>query len=139
MYRITKEVSFCYGHRLMHHPGKCRHIHGHSARAVVTLESSSLNTQGMVCDFSDLASVTRHFVDSVLDHNFILHVDDPLVAVLTAMGERFLTVTEHPTAEYLARMIFEAIHAEGLPVVEVTLWETGSASASYRQSAHTCR
>lgn len=54
MYRITKNLSFCYGHRLMDHPSKCRHLHGHSARVAMTLESENLNEQDMVCDFSDI-------------------------------------------------------------------------------------
>ena len=42
MYRISKQISFCYGHRLLEHAGKCRHLHGHNARAVITLEAPDL-------------------------------------------------------------------------------------------------
>lgn len=45
--------------------------------------------------------------------------------------ERFFLVDEHPTAEFLARLIYEAIQKEGLNVTRVTLWETASASATY--------
>ena len=37
MYRVSKSVSFCYGHRLLNYQGKCQHLHGHNARAVITL------------------------------------------------------------------------------------------------------
>ena len=43
MYRVSKSVSFCYGHRLLNYQGKCRHLHGHNARAVITLESDRLD------------------------------------------------------------------------------------------------
>ncbi|MES9926921.1 MAG: 6-carboxytetrahydropterin synthase, partial [Candidatus Thiodiazotropha sp. 6PDIVS] len=39
MYTVTKEIHFCYGHRLLNHKGKCRHLHGHNATAVIHLES----------------------------------------------------------------------------------------------------
>jgi 6-pyruvoyltetrahydropterin/6-carboxytetrahydropterin synthase len=42
MYRVSKSVSFCYGHRLLNYQGKCQHLHGHNARAVITLESNEL-------------------------------------------------------------------------------------------------
>ncbi|MFM8331077.1 MAG: 6-pyruvoyl trahydropterin synthase family protein [Candidatus Methylumidiphilus sp.] len=133
MHAITKEIHFCYGHRLMRHAGKCRHLHGHSVKAAITLAAERLNDQGMVCDFADLAAATAEFTEAVLDHNFLLHQDDPLVPLLTQAGERFLALPEHPTAEYLAQLIYEAVKAKGLPVVEVTLWETASACARYRE------
>ena len=38
MFRVTREIFFCYGHRLLNYEGKCRHLHGHNGRAVITLE-----------------------------------------------------------------------------------------------------
>ena len=40
VYRVTKEIHFCYGHRLLDYAGKCRHLHGHNGKAVVTLEAA---------------------------------------------------------------------------------------------------
>jgi 6-pyruvoyltetrahydropterin/6-carboxytetrahydropterin synthase len=134
MYSITKEVYFCYGHRLMNHPGKCRHLHGHSVKAAITLEAEVLDGQGMVCDFADLAAVAAVFIEAELDHNCLLHRDDPLVPLLERAGERHLALPGHPTAEYLARLIHDFVKAQGLPVREVTLWETASANACYREA-----
>lgn len=131
MYTITKDIYFCYGHRLMHHPGKCRNLHGHSVKAAVTVASEELDASGMVCDFSDVSKAAARYIDEMLDHNLLLHRDDPLVSVLAEKKERFLLLDEHPTAEYLARLIYEAVKAEGLHVKQVTLWETTSAAATY--------
>ena len=30
VYLVTKEIRFCYGHRLLHYDGECRHLHGHN-------------------------------------------------------------------------------------------------------------
>jgi 6-pyruvoyltetrahydropterin/6-carboxytetrahydropterin synthase len=38
----------------------------------------------------------------------------------------------HPTAESLARLIFNYLHEQNFPVVEVTLWETESCYATFR-------
>lgn len=130
-YSITKEVRFCYGHRLLNHRGRCRHLHGHSARAVVTLAVTRLDPQGMVCDFADLKAVVAGFVRETLDHNLLLHEADPLVPLLREVGERFLTLPEPPTAEVLARLIYEHVKSQGYPVAEVALWETDSSCARY--------
>ena len=50
MYTVTQSVAFCYGHRLLHYEGKCRHLHGHNARAVITLEGNELDQRGMLYD-----------------------------------------------------------------------------------------
>ena len=41
MYRVTREIHFCYGHRLLNYDGKCRHLHGHNGKAVITLEAAA--------------------------------------------------------------------------------------------------
>jgi 6-pyruvoyltetrahydropterin/6-carboxytetrahydropterin synthase len=133
MYAITKEVYFCYGHRLMNHPGKCKHLHGHSVKAAITVASATLNSQGMVCDFADIAAAAHEFIETELDHNFLLHQDDPLVAILTQANERFLALPEHPTSEYLARLIYAFFQRKGFPVQNVALWETASSCAVYAE------
>lgn len=133
MYAITKEVYFCYGHRLMHHAGKCRHLHGHSVKASITLSQATLNSNAMVCDFADIRDCAEKYIDQQLDHNLLLHKDDPLIPLLTAQNERFLVLDEHPTAEVLSKMIFDYLKQQGLPVKQVVLWETASASACYQE------
>ncbi len=51
MFRVTREIAFCYGHRLLNYDGKCRHLHGHNGRAVITLEGPDLDPRGMLVDF----------------------------------------------------------------------------------------
>ena len=133
MFTITKEVYFCYGHRLMNHGGKCRNLHGHSVKAAISITHENLNDQSMVCDFSDVKDCVESYVNKQLDHNFLLHKDDPIIPALIQNNERFLVLDEHPTAEVLSKMIFKKVHTTGFHVTEVALWETASACASYRE------
>jgi 6-pyruvoyltetrahydropterin/6-carboxytetrahydropterin synthase len=132
MYSITKTISFCYGHRLMHHNGKCRHLHGHNARVVVRLEGAALNEQGMLMDFVEIKRSVKDWIDRELDHTLLLHRDDPVLPLLQHANERVRVMSEHPTAENIAKLIFEFAVQSGLPVTEVSLWETDTACASYR-------
>lgn len=88
----------------------------------------------MVCDFSELKAVVSGYVDQELDHNFLIHRDDPVRPLLEAAGERLLVIDEHPTAEVIAKMIFKRVKDEGYPVTQVTIQETVSAFASYAES-----
>ncbi|MDD1622186.1 MAG: 6-carboxytetrahydropterin synthase [Methylococcaceae bacterium] len=133
MFIITKEVYFCYGHRLMNHPGKCRNLHGHSVKASISIKQDALNQQGMVCDFADVKDCVDGFINRLLDHNFLLHKDDPIIPALIANNEQFLPLDEHPTAEVLAKMIYQHVKQQGFNVDQVVLWETASACACYRE------
>jgi 6-pyruvoyltetrahydropterin/6-carboxytetrahydropterin synthase len=133
MYSITKEIYFCYGHRLMNHRGKCRNLHGHSVKAAITINAEQLDTQGMVCDFADIGTCANDYIEQQLDHNFLLHKDDPIVPLLTQNNERFMVLDEHPTAEVLAKMIFQYIKGKGFNVTQVVLWETASSYACYQE------
>ncbi|MDH3899552.1 MAG: 6-carboxytetrahydropterin synthase [Gammaproteobacteria bacterium] len=134
MYRVSKSVSFCYGHRLINYSGKCQHLHGHNARAVITLESFSLDERGMVEDFSDLKQLVWDWLEQEIDHTLLLHRDDPVLPVLKGAGERIRAIDCNPTAENIARMIYDYVAGKGYPVTEVTLWETETSRASYRAS-----
>jgi 6-pyruvoyltetrahydropterin/6-carboxytetrahydropterin synthase len=131
MFRVTKELAFCFGHRLMNYNGKCRNLHGHNAKAVVTVASNELDDLGMVADFSALRKHIGDWVDRTLDHKMILFKGDPLVPVLREMGDPVLALDDHPTTENLAKLIFEFVEREGYPVVEVTLFETPTSYATY--------
>jgi 6-pyruvoyltetrahydropterin/6-carboxytetrahydropterin synthase len=131
MFSVTRELSFCYGHRLLAYDGKCRYLHGHNGRAVITLAAPSLDRLGMVLDFSRLKSVVGGWIDDNLDHRMLLHRDDPVLPILRQQGEPVYVLDVNPTAENIARLIFEFTAAQGFPVVEVKLWETDTCYATY--------
>jgi 6-pyruvoyltetrahydropterin/6-carboxytetrahydropterin synthase len=132
MYRVTREITFCYGHRLLNYQGKCRHLHGHNGKAVIALEAGELDARGMVMDFSEIKRVISDWIDSNLDHKMLLHRDDPVLPMLRAAGEPVFVMEVNPTAESIARLIFDFAAGRGFPVVEVRLWETETCYATYR-------
>jgi 6-pyruvoyltetrahydropterin/6-carboxytetrahydropterin synthase len=134
MYKVTKEMHFCYGHRLMQYEGKCRVPHGHNAKVAIDLMAEALDPLGMVIDFTDIKRVIQGWIDSTMDHRMVLRQDDPLAKLLQEMGEPCLIVKQNPTAESLARMIFDYAVSRGFPVVEVRFWETPDSYATYRQA-----
>ena len=132
MFQVTREIRFCYGHRLLHYDGKCKHLHGHNGRAVITLEAENLDALGMVIDFSTIKRVVSGWIDAQLDHRMILHKDDPALPFLQKQGEPFFLMDVNPTAENIAKLIFDFARSQGFPVVEVKLWETDDSFAVYR-------
>ena len=131
MYRVTRQIEFCYGHRLLDYDGKCRHLHGHNGLAVVTLEGPTLDARGMLVDFGDIKRTLQRWIDDELDHNMILRRDDPLLPLLQERGERVFVMDQNPTAENIARLIYDQGRSAGLPVVEVVLWETPNCFATF--------
>jgi 6-pyruvoyltetrahydropterin/6-carboxytetrahydropterin synthase len=133
MFKVTKIIEFCYGHRLLNYSGKCRHLHGHNARIEVDIELASLDGRGMVQDFSDIKRTLKEWVDATLDHRMVLCKDDPLAPVLRERNEVFVTMDENPTAENISRMIYREARARGIPVSAVRFWETPSSCAGYNE------
>jgi len=131
MYAVTKRIEFCYGHRLLDYNGVCAHPHGHNAVVEIEVSSNTLDARNMVVDFSEIRNVVKAWVDRELDHKMILRQDDPLVAALSALGEPMYLVDSNPTAERIARLIFDISRQHGLDVSRVTLWETPSSWATY--------
>jgi 6-pyruvoyltetrahydropterin/6-carboxytetrahydropterin synthase len=131
MYSVTKRIDFCYGHRLLEHDGVCKHVHGHNAVAEIEVRAETLDSRDMVVDFGDIKRLVKEWIDRELDHRMILRHDDPLVSALQALGEPVYLLDSNPTAERIARLLFDVSRERGLAVERVTLWETPSSWATY--------
>ena len=102
---IDKQFSFCYGHRVWSqelHPDfcekndtqcKCRHLHGHEGLVHVFLEGTKLE-RGMVTDFKHLGWL-KNFLDSNLDHKFVLDINDPIFCKLLNVTSNDGSVEAH--------------------------------------------
>jgi 6-pyruvoyltetrahydropterin/6-carboxytetrahydropterin synthase len=100
MWQIDKQFSFCYGHRVWSQQliedycaagdaqCKCRHLHGHEGLVHVFLEGNELE-RGMVTDFKHLGWM-KNFIDTWLDHKFIVDVNDPMFEQLVLTPWRTL-------------------------------------------------
>ena len=130
-HKVTKQIEFSYGHRLRNYDGKCQHVHGHNGVAEVELSSEELDDRGMVYDFGDLKDDVKGWIDEKMDHAMLVRHDDPLIEYLEETGEPYYVMQENPTAEAIAREIYEYAESQGHPVTSVRLWETGSSYATY--------
>ena len=133
MYSVTKVIHFCYGHRLLNYQGKCRYLHGHNGKVEIELTSERLDARGMVRDFEEIKWTIQRWIDETLDHTMLLRKDDPVVKLLRARGERLYLMATNPTAEAIAKLIFDYTRRAKFPVTSVRLWETDHSFATYRR------
>jgi 6-pyruvoyltetrahydropterin/6-carboxytetrahydropterin synthase len=121
IYTLTVKDHFDAAHYLYDYPGECRNLHGHTWDIEVSVESTQLCELGMVYDFAllkkDLKAVLARY-----DHKYLNEI------------EPFDNIS--PTAENLARIIFEELSAvitqEGVFVTEVAVWESPIAKLVYK-------
>jgi len=134
MYKVFKEIHFCYGHRLLDYDGPCMHPHGHNSRVEIHLMGDSLDKRHILYEFGDLKTIVGAWIDEKLDHKMLLRRDDPLVKPLQELGEPVYLFDTNPTAEAIAKLIYEYCEAQKLPIDEVRVWETQTSYAAYRRS-----
>lgn len=122
MFELEKSFSFEAGHALCHHDGKCRRPHGHSYLLTVHLRAQELISDGpkcnMVMDFSDLSVIVKKMIDTHLDHHWL---NDTLSS-------------DSPTAEFIARWIFNYLKPQIPLLIAISLHETASSKVVYRPS-----
>ena len=131
MYSVTRLIHFCYGHRLLNYAGKCRYLHGHNGRVEIELGSDRLDRRGMVRDFEEIKQTIQTWIDRELDHKMLLNRKDPAIPFLRKSSEPVFLMDENPTAEAIARLIFDYAASQGLPVTGVRMWETDRSFATY--------
>ncbi|MCW6039037.1 6-carboxytetrahydropterin synthase QueD [Spirulina subsalsa FACHB-351] len=117
---IYKEFRFEAAHRLPHHDGKCRRLHGHSWVGRVYVKGDRLipqgPKQGMIQDFGDLKAYLKPLVEEFLDHHYLNET----------------TGLESPTSEAIAQWVYERLEAAGLPGLHaVEIHETCTSAARF--------
>lgn len=138
--RVTKRLEIDAGHRLMGHEGRCSSAHGHRYAFEISCEAPGLDEVGRIVDFGVIKDRIGGWLAENLDHAFIAEQGDPVGVALEEQGQRIYWMGVPPTAENLARHVFEKA-ASLLPetgefeVVSVTCHETPSSSARYERRA----
>ena len=134
MYSVTKVIHFCYGHRLLNYAGKCRYLHGHNGKVEIEVSARTLDRRGMVRDFTEIKRTIQGWIDTNLDHKMVLCRKDPVLGVLRRQQEPLFVMDDNPTAEAIAKLIYDVAKRLGFPVTTVRLWETDHSFATYRPS-----
>ena len=130
-YRIKGE--FHAAHRLVNYKGNCSKIHGHTWKVEVVVSYNHEFTNGIGIDFKDLKGIVNEVLD-LFDHKLLLAAKDPLNSPLLVEYANVYFVTENPTAENLAKEIYDAIKevcVEELNIEKVILWETDKTAVEY--------
>ncbi len=94
---VSKEFQFHAAHKIDHHPGECRNLHGHTYTVVIEATGPIQlegDEAGMVMDFGDIKRLYNEIIHDVCDHAYLNDV--------------FAFPT---TAENLAAVFVERLHS----------------------------
>ena len=108
MYELTVRGEFESAHQIVGYEGKCRRLHGHNWSVEAVVKGRELDRLGMLIDFKVLKAALNAVLDE-FDHQYL--------------NELPAFESMNPTAENLARVIFERMSAS-------TIFERSSARMS---------
>lgn len=112
--RLDVEFHFAAAHRLPRYEGPCFRVHGHNYRFFVAVEGEVDPRSGMIADFGAIKTVVQEHVLARVDHR---NLND---------------VLENPTAENIARWIWETLEGRLPGLHEVRLFEIPDSCVTYR-------
>ena len=109
-YEVEVRVNFRYGHRLLPpYVGKCTQVHGEGGILILIFESNKLDENGMVLDFGVVKKDVKLFVDTKLDHTYLYKKGDEVGEFLKEKGYNIFEMEGNPTAENIAKIVYDAI------------------------------
>jgi len=115
--QIWKELTFEAAHLLPHLPEghKCRRLHGHSYRVRIYVSGDLDPKLGWVVDFADIKAACAPIV-AQLDHYYLNEIEG----------------LENPTAEAVAKWIWDRLKPELPSLSKVELAESCTAGCAYK-------
>ena len=136
---ITREFRFEGAHALTGYDGKCRHIHSHSYKLLVTITGEPSDIpghpkSGMIMDFNDLKKIVYQYVIEPLDHALMLRKEAPLSSQLKEQYENIKIFDFQPTCEQLTLYIADILDPVITPpnrLHRVRLYETPTSFAEW--------
>ena len=129
MHILKCESSFDAAHFLTNYEGKCKNIHGHRWRVILSITGEDDN--GMVVDFNIIKKDLKELCD-YFDHSFIVEKDSLKKELFDMLNEEFLlrVVPFRTTAENFSKYFYDEL-SKKYNVVEVEVYETPNNSARY--------
>lgn len=144
---VAKQISFCYGHRLLEYQGPCANLHGHTGTAEVIFASGALSTHpenfylnelGILVDFSEVKNKVKAWIDSNWDHAMLLNVADvAVIELVRKLGMKHFIMPNgwNPTSELMASTLAgacEELFKDNLAISlrKVSIYEGPSSVAS---------
>jgi len=112
--RLDVEFYFAAAHRLPRYEGPCFRLHGHNYKFFVALEGQVDPRTGMIADFGRVKEVVQEHVLARVDHR---NLND---------------ILDNPTAENIARWIWESLDGRLPGLCEVRLYEIPDSCVTYR-------
>lgn len=122
MYELTVRSDFEAAHQIDGYNGKCQRLHGHNWSVEAVVRGRQLDHLGMLIDFKVLKGALKNVLDE-FDHQYL--------------NELGAFETLNPTAENLARLIFERLSAADVikkssaRVVAIKIFETPHSCVIY--------
>ncbi len=109
---------------------RCRGLHGHSYTFEVYLQGDTQDKAEMLCDFKLVKDKLNGFLDA-FDHSLVVEdTDTYLKDSAEYLNERFIIVPYNPTAEQMARHIYQQA-SEFFNIEKVIVHETLTGCAIY--------
>ncbi|MBU8905243.1 6-carboxytetrahydropterin synthase QueD [Desertibacillus haloalkaliphilus] len=118
---ITKEFTFDAAHHLHCYDGKCKNLHGHTYKLVITV-SGYVNDVGISVDFGDIKRIYNETIKAKLDHRYLNEV---LPNMNTTAENMIVWIWE----QLDARLHEEGLKQRGHRLEELVLYETPTSSA----------
>jgi 6-pyruvoyltetrahydropterin/6-carboxytetrahydropterin synthase len=123
MFEVSVEATFAAAHSLRGYQGKCENLHGHNYKVRLAVTGDQLDQIGLLQDFTVLKQVLRGVVGK-LDHRNLNEL--PPFETVNPSAENLARFIHDESAKQLAGKLGDAALAS------VTVWETETASATYR-------
>ncbi|MFC4076324.1 6-carboxytetrahydropterin synthase QueD [Salinithrix halophila] len=122
---VTKEFTFDAAHHLHCYEGKCKNLHGHTYRLVVTI-SGYVDGVGIAVDFTDIKRMYKEEIEARLDHRYLNEV---LPNMNTSAENMIVWIWE----QLDARLEREGLKERGHRLEELVLYETPTSRATMRR------
>jgi 6-pyruvoyltetrahydropterin/6-carboxytetrahydropterin synthase len=115
MFEIRVEADFSAAHFLQDYHGKCENLHGHNYKVFAYARGDELGEGGMLVDFAEVKKHLRAACD-FLDHTNLNDIAE---------------FAQNPSAERIARFIFEKLRDKIPSLYAIDVFETPSNRARY--------
>lgn len=122
MYELTVRGDFEAAHKIVGYEGKCKQLHGHNWSVEAVVRGSELDRLGVLIDFKVLKGALKGVLEE-FDHQYL--------------NELKAFEVLNPTAENLARLIFERLSASDViirssaRVTAIKIYETPHSCVIY--------